>query len=228
MASLPSQQDKKQASVAVLDRRDSEAGLVPQTPTQAPFPRWPRILGAILNIFIFTASISIIGILTHSLSNYSGSRGIHFGGTAASWPKDLNLHPAYFLLAASAMSIAPSLLSTVFGFRRSKAQSYSTIEKILVVISGVLFVMWTVGDIQQGVSEKTPKKDILRWACRRRNSPTNILVSYTSVCDEQLAIKYLAILVTIAELGSLISGITTWCLVKRHSKLIDEPWRAKA
>ncbi|KAL8774491.1 MAG: hypothetical protein Q9209_000864 [Squamulea sp. 1 TL-2023] len=228
MASLLSQQDKKQASVEVLGRRDSEAGLIPQASTQAPFPRWPRILGAILNIFVFSASISIIGILAHSLSNYSGSRGIRFGGTAASWPKDLNLHPAYFLLAVSAISIAPSLLSTVIGFRRLKAQSYSTIEKFLVVASGVLLIMWIVGDIMQGVSEKTPKRDILRWACRRRNSLTNVLVSYTSVCDEQLAIKYLAILITIAELGSLVSGITTWSLVKRYSKLIDEPWRAKA
>ncbi|KAL8650728.1 MAG: hypothetical protein Q9226_005022 [Calogaya cf. arnoldii] len=218
----------KQASVKILDRRDSEAGLVPQTPSQILFPRWPRILGAALNVFVLSASVSIISILAHSLSNYSGSRDIHFGGTAISWPKDLNLHPAYFVIAVSALSIVPSLLSTIVGLRRMKAQSHSTIEKTLAVTSGVLLVMWMVSNIIQGVSEKTPKRDLLKWACRRRDSPTNVLVSYTSVCDEQLAIKYLAILITVAELGSLVSGVTTWCLINRRSKLIEEPWRVKA
>ncbi|KAL8912508.1 MAG: hypothetical protein Q9171_002521 [Xanthocarpia ochracea] len=186
MAASPSPLDTKQASVEVIDHRDSEAGLIPQLSSQAPLPRWPRILGATLNIFVLLASVSIIGVLAHSLSNYSGSRGIHFGGTTASWPSDLNLHPAYFLLAVSAISIAPCLLSTVVGLRRSKAQLLSTMEKILTITSGVLLVMWMVGDILQGVSEKTPKRDLLSWACRRRDSPTNILISYTSVCDEQI------------------------------------------
>ncbi|KAL8749800.1 MAG: hypothetical protein Q9199_007469 [Rusavskia elegans] len=228
MATSPSLSDTKQASVEVLDRRDSEAGLVPRTTSQIPFPRWPRILGATLNIFIFSASVSIIGILAHSLSNYSGSRGIHFGGTAISWPKDLNLHPAYFVIAASAMSIVPSLLSIIVELRRLKAQLHSRMEKTLAVISGALFVVWMVSDVIQGMSEKTPKRDLLKWACRRRDSPTNVLVSYTSVCDEQLAIKYLAVLITIAELGSLVGGVTTWWLIKRRSKLLDEPWRVKA
>lgn len=44
----------------------------------------------------------------------------------------------------------------------------------------------------------------------------------------QLAVKYLAVLITIAELGSLVSGVITWYLMKRRSKLLDEPWRVKA
>ncbi|KAL8733565.1 MAG: hypothetical protein Q9166_001973 [cf. Caloplaca sp. 2 TL-2023] len=245
MATTPSQSDTELASVEVADRRDSEAGLILQTPNQASFPKWPRILGAVLNIFILIASISIIGVLVHSLSNYSGSRGIRFGGTASSWPKDLNLNPAYLILSLSTVSIAPSLLSIILGFRRSKAPIHSTVEKVLVLISGALFVVWIAGDVLQGLSEKTPKRDLLRWACRRRDSPTNVLVSYTSVCDEQvsqapsvryycvranmiqLAIKYLAILITIAELGSLASGAITWYLAKRRSMWIDEPWRIK-
>ncbi|KAL8992442.1 MAG: hypothetical protein Q9169_007104, partial [Polycauliona sp. 2 TL-2023] len=185
MSTSPIQPDLKQASVGFLERHDSEAGLVSQLPSQAPCPKWPRILGASLNIFVLSASVSIIAILAHSLSNYSGSRGIHFGGTSISWPRDLNLHPAYFVIAASAMSIVPSLVSTIVGLRRRKAQSYSIVEKILAVLSGVLFIMWMTSVVLQAVSEKTPKKDILKWACRRRDSPTNVLVSYTSVCDEQ-------------------------------------------
>ncbi|KAL8920890.1 MAG: hypothetical protein Q9172_004307 [Xanthocarpia lactea] len=96
-------------------------------------------------------------------------------------------------------------------------------EKILTITNGVLLVIWMVGDILQGVSEKTPKRDLLSWACRRRDSPTNILISYTS-----LAVKCLAIFITIAELGILVSGITTLCHIKRRSKLIGEPWRVKA
>lgn len=83
--------------------------------------------------------------------------------------------------------IGPSLLSSVTAFRRSKAWSYSTTEKVLVLISAVLLVIWIAGDVLQGVSEKVPKRDLLSWACRRRNSPTNVLVSYTSVCDEQVS-----------------------------------------
>lgn len=183
MATSPSLFDTKQASVQV---RDSEADPLSRTTSQVPFPRWPRTLGATLNTFIFLAAVSIIGILAHSLSSYSGSRGIHFGGTAISWPKDLKLHPAYFVIAASAMSIVPSLWSTVVGCRQLKAQSHSTMEKALAVISGVLLVVWIVSDVLQGESEKTPKRDLLKWACRRRDSPTNVLVRYTSVCDEQV------------------------------------------
>ncbi|KAL8659391.1 MAG: hypothetical protein Q9202_007140 [Teloschistes flavicans] len=59
-------------------------------------------------------------------------------------------------------------------------------ERILAVSSGLLLVMWITGVALQGVSERTPKKDLLSWACRRRESPTNVLVSYTSICDEQV------------------------------------------
>lgn len=244
MATTSCQADTKQAIVAVVDRRDSEAGPYLPTYDLPPFPRWPRIIGAAFNTFILLASISIISILAHSLHNYSGTRGIHFGGTAISWPKNLNLHPAYLLLAASAMSIVPCLAATVVNLHRLKTRSCSTMEKVMAFISGVLLVMWIVGDILQGVSEKTPKKDLLSWACRRRGSPTNIMVSYTSICDEQVgfgslapliartntvqrAVKYLAILITIAELGSLFSYVTTWYLTKRRSRLVDEPWRIK-
>ncbi|KAL8844195.1 MAG: hypothetical protein Q9205_002269 [Flavoplaca limonia] len=227
MASLSIQPDLKQASVGFLHRQDSEAGLVSHIPSRPPFPRWPRILTAALNIFTLLASISIIAIFAHSLSNYSGSRGIHFGGTSISWPRDLNLRPAYLVIAVSALTIFPSLLSAIVELRRLKAQSYSTGEKILAVISGVLLVMWIASVVLQGVSETTPKRDILKWACRRRDSPTNVLVSYTSVCDEQLAIKAMAILVTIAELVSLLGGASTWCLLRRRSKLLNEPWRVK-
>ncbi|KAL8716493.1 MAG: hypothetical protein Q9225_006184 [Loekoesia sp. 1 TL-2023] len=228
MATVSCPANTKEAIVAVVDRRDSEAGPYLPIHNLPPFPRWPRIIGAAFNAFILLASISIIGILAHSLHNYSGTRGIHFGGTAISWPKDLNLHPAYLILAASAMGIVPCLAATVVNLYRSKASSCSTMEKVMTFISGVLLVMWIVGEILQGVSEKTPKKDLLSWACRRKSSPTNIMVSYTSICDEQRAVKYLAILITIAELGSLFSYVTIWYLTKRRSRLVDEPWRMKA
>ncbi|KAL8730331.1 MAG: hypothetical protein Q9181_004690 [Wetmoreana brouardii] len=178
--------DTKQASVAAADRQDSEAGPPLQAVTLPSFPRWPRVLGAAFNVFVLLGSISIIGILAHSLRNYSGTRGIHFQGLNISWPKNLNLRPAYVILAASAMSVGPSFAFTVIGLRRSKAPTYSRLERVLASITCVLLVMWVVGDILQGVSEKSPKTDILRWACRRRESPTNVLVSYTSICDEQV------------------------------------------
>ncbi|KAL9004983.1 MAG: hypothetical protein Q9188_002231 [Gyalolechia gomerana] len=228
MAIASCQADTEEVFVSVTDRRDSEAGPPFYIFSPPLFPRWPRIIGAVFSAFVFLASVSNIGILAHSLQNYSGTRGIRFGGTANSWPKDLSLHPAYFIIAASALSVAPSLLSAIVNLRRSKASSPSRVETVMAFISGILLVVWIVGDILQAVSEKTPKTDILSWACRRRSSPTNVVVSYTSICDEQRAIKYLAILITVAELGSLISFMTTLYLTRRRSRFIDEPWRVKA
>ncbi|KAL8938586.1 MAG: hypothetical protein Q9216_003814 [Gyalolechia sp. 2 TL-2023] len=228
MAIASCQTDSKEFLVSVTDRRDSEAGPPLCTYNPPLFPRWPRIIGAAFNIFVFLASVSIIGIVAHSLQSYSGTRGIRFGGTANSWPKDLNLHPAYFIIAASALSVAPTLVSAIVNLRRLKASSPSRMEIVMACISGILLIVWIVGDILQGISERTPKKDILNWACRRRSSPTNVVVSYTSICDEQRAIKYMAILITIAELGSLVSFVTTRYLTRRRSRLIEEPWRVKA
>lgn len=179
--------DTRRASSTGADRKDSEAGPFFQITTLRPFPKWPRIVGVALNLFVLLGSISIIGILAHSLHNYSGTRGINFAGLNISWPKDLNLHPAYVVLAASSISIGPSLASTLVGFRRLRIPSYSIMERILAVLSGLLLVMWITGVALQGVSERTPKKDLLSWACRRRESPTNVLVSYTSICDEQVS-----------------------------------------
>lgn len=242
MATPSSQPDLKHTSVPAVDRRDSEAGpLLSVVPP--PFPTWPRILGAFLNIFVLSASVSIMGVLAHSLHHYSGTRNIHFGGTAISWPKDLDLHPAYLVLAASALSVTPSLLAIILSIRRLKVPSWSMLEQVLAIISGVLLLMWIAAAGMQGISEKEPKTNMLSWACRRRDSPTNVLVSYTSVCDEQVGIpfysgntakitqqvvKYLAILITVAEFGILIGCIATWHLSRRWSRLTDEPWRIKA
>ncbi|KAL9019855.1 MAG: hypothetical protein Q9185_002904 [Variospora sp. 1 TL-2023] len=171
---------------------------------------------------------TITGILAHSLHDYSGTKDIRFGGTTISWPADLNLYPTYFFLATSATSVAPSLLAAFLNVRRRKIHSCSTMEKALAFVSGVLVLIWIAADLTQGVSERTPKTDILSWACRRRDSPTNELVSYASVCDEQQAVKYLAVVITIAESGALVVSILVWHLVKRWSGLVKEPWRITA
>lgn len=186
MATLASQPQLKHTSVTVADCRDPEAGPPPQSAVRPPFPKWPRTLGAALNIFVLLASVSVISILAHSLHEYSSTRDIHFGGTAISWPNDLNLHPDYLIIAASAMSLAPSLIATFLSLRRLKVPSYSTMEKIQALGSAVLLIVWIVADSVQGISGKTPRTDLLSWACRRRDSPTNVLVSYTSICDEQV------------------------------------------
>lgn len=155
--------DMKQASVAAADRLDFDAGPIIQTTITPPIPRWPRALEVAFNVFILLGSISIIGVLARSLSKYSGTRDIQFEGLNISWPKDLNLQPAYLILAASAMSISPSLSSVIVGFRRSRNSSYVTLEKALAAINGVLLVVWVTGDILRGVSERTPKTDLLIW-----------------------------------------------------------------
>lgn len=206
MAITSCQADTKETIVSVTDRRDSEAGLLVFTNSPPPFPRWTRIVGTALSGFVFSASVSIIGILAHSLHNYSGTRGIRFGGTANSWPKDLNLHPAYFIIAASGLSIVPSLVSAIINLRRSKASSISRLETVMAYIGSILLVVWIVGDVLQGVSENTPKKDILNWACRRRSSPTNMVVKYTSICDEQVRKGLLSLIAFVLTQDSVRSS----------------------
>ena len=182
---LPS--DTKQASTGPTDHSENELDSIGQLNSPSSFPKWPRILVVAFNTFILLGSVFIIGVLAHSLSTYSGTRGIHFGGSSISWPTELNLRPACMVLAASAMSVSPSLASIVIGLRRPRSLCYSNMEKILALIDSVLLVMWITSDILKGVSERTPKRDLLSWACRRRGSPTNKLVNYTLVCDEQVS-----------------------------------------
>ena len=170
----------------INERRDSEAGPLIQLGQSKPFPRWPKLVAAALNLFALLAVIAIIGILAHSLRSYSGTRGIQFTGQSISWPIDLNLQPSYMFLAVSALTVLPSAASVIVLFKRSKNPSLGLIEKILAVASCVLFVLWIVAVVLQRVSENTPKKDLLKWACRRRQSPTNAVVSYWSVCEEQV------------------------------------------
>ncbi|KAL8973973.1 MAG: hypothetical protein Q9197_001786 [Variospora fuerteventurae] len=228
MAVLSSGPDLKYTSATLVDRRDSGVTIPLRFISPPPFPVWPRLLVAALNIFVLLACITIMAILAHSLHNYSGTKDIRFGGTTISWPTNLNLYPTYLFLATSATSVAPSLLAAFLNVRRRKFHSCSTMEKALAFVSGVLVLIWIAADVTQGVSERSPKADILSWACRRRDSPTNVLVSYASVCDEQQAVKYLAVVITIAESGALVVSILVWHLVKRWSGLVKEPWRITA
>ena len=160
---------------------------------QEQFPqmsRWPRLLNACLHAVVFVLALVIVGLLSHSLRNYSGSRDIHFGtGAAISWPKDLNLVPAYIFLALAAANTLVSLVSALHQgwLIRRKFHSFSVGEGGSALSAFLGFVFWLAADSIQAKSEGTPKKDLLRWACKRHSSPTNVLVSYDSICQEQVS-----------------------------------------
>lgn len=168
---------------------DQENGISSSSQPLHIMPRWPRYLGIAFHILIVLFSIAIIGLVSHSLHSYSSTRNINFSGLNASWPKDLNLRLEYFFLAISSLSIASSFASSIHTFLRRKSNSFSVFEIVSIIMSVLVFSLWIAGLAVQYQSEKTPKRDVLRWSCRRRNNPTNTLVSYASICDEQVRLS---------------------------------------
>lgn len=187
MAVTPHAKKIFQNSANTTNPKDQENGLSSPSQPLHTMPRWPRNLGVALNILVILLSIAIISLVSHSLHSYSSTRNIKFSGINASWPKDLNLRPAYFFLAISSLTIAFSFVSSIHTFLRRNSNSLSVFEAVSLVATVPLFGLWIAGDVIQYQSERVPKGDVLEWSCRRRNSPTNTLVSYASICDEQVS-----------------------------------------
>ena len=174
------------ASSHTAGSRDNESGVEKPKHGFYALPRWPRYIGIALHIIVISSSIIIIALVCHSLKSYSGTRDIKFSGILTSWPKDLNLRPAYFFLTSSSLSLALSVVLSVYSFLRRNRPSFTAVEVASTIIGVIMSALWITADVLQHQSEKTPKKDVLMWSCRRRGSPTNSLVSYASICNEQV------------------------------------------
>ena len=175
-------------SVRVIeDVQDTEQALIFPQPPSARIPRWPRIISTSTHVLVAVLGTVIIGLGAHTLAGYSPTRGIHFGGVDISWPKNLDLHPIFFFLIVSAMSLILSLSSAILTFRRLSQSKFSLVEVASTMISLVMLLFWLAATFLQHHSELTPKKDLLSWACRRTSSPRNILVRYESICHEQVS-----------------------------------------
>lgn len=148
-------------------------------------PKWPRYAATSLHLLVMGSSIAIIALVVHSLRTFFDTRNIKFSGTNASWPDDLNLRPAYFFMAIASISLAVSLGSSLHSFLRRNSLIFSTIDVVSAIGATILTVLWITGDALQYHSEKTPKRDMLSWACRRSESPTNSRVGYASTCSQQ-------------------------------------------
>lgn len=202
-------------------------------------PKWPRYAAMSLHLLVMSSSIAIIVLVAHSLRAFFNTRNIKFGGTNASWPKDLNLQPAYFFLAIASISLAVSLGSSLYSFLRRNSLTFSIIDAVSAVGTVLLMVLWITGDVLQYQSEKTPKRDVLSWSCRRSESPTNSLVGYASICTQQAspriskilltltdysqeAIKYLAIFITVLEVLLLTCLAGTYHIARNIAKKLEE------
>lgn len=149
-------------------------------------PRWPRYLGIASHILAIIFSATIIGLISFCLQKYFDTRNINFSGIHESWPQDLNLQPSYIFLAVSSLSLAFSTASCAYLFLHRKFTTFTAFDIISLVMSGFIFVIWVAGDAVQTQSLKHPAADILTWSCRRSDSPTNAIVSYASVCNEEV------------------------------------------
>lgn len=201
-------------------------------------PKWPRYAATSLHLLVGSSSIAIIALVAHSLRTYFDTMNIKFGGINASWPKDLNLRPAYFFLVIASLSLAVSLVSSLYSFMRRNSPTFSVIDAVSALGVIILAALWITGDALQYQSEKTPKRDVLSWSCRRSESPTNALVGYASTCTQQVspasvfivsladhlqeAIKYLAILITVVELLLLVCLMGTYRIARNISKKLEE------
>lgn len=188
MASIIYHKDEVEHQCTVHVIEDAEVAVTPLTRTSPGLPLWPRILTASLHILVVLSTAAIIGLLAHTLTGYSGSRGIKFGGNNISWPSDLDLHPAVFLLVIASISMLNSLVWTGFTLFRLKRPSFSPAEVASIMLSLGLLILWLAADFLETRSEHTPKKSLLSWACRRESSPTNVLVRYGSICEEQVCL----------------------------------------
>lgn len=180
-----------QPSVRVTeDVQDTEQAHVFPQPPSARIPRRPRIISTCTHVLVVILGTVIIGLGSHTLAGYSPTRGIHFGGVDISWPKNLDLHPIYFFLIVSAMSLVLSLSSAILTLRRLSQSNFSLVEVASTMVSLVMLLFWLAANFLQHHSESTPKKDLLSWACRRTSSPTNILVRYETICHEQVSNRF--------------------------------------
>lgn len=149
-------------------------------------PRWPRYLGIASHILVIIFCATIIGLISFCLHKYFDTRNINFSGIHESWPQGLNLQPSYLFLAVSSLSLTLSTASCAYLFLHRKSTTFTALDIISFVMCGIIFVIWIVGDAVQTQSHKHPTADILEWSCRRSDSPTNAIVSYASVCNEQV------------------------------------------
>ena len=173
-------------SSSLLVARDPEAI---KTPKPTDLARWPSISGLILHTLVLLFSFSIIGLIFHSKMLYSGSRDIHFSGINISWPKDIDLFPVEFVLVLTAVSVVHSFLSITQHCRRFNSTPIGVIDMSLAGFSLLLFGAWIAGIVLLARTENSPSSTLRQWACRRKDSPSNILVDYASVCREQVRKK---------------------------------------
>lgn len=158
----------------------------PSSSQPLTLPRWPRYLGIASHILAIIFSATIIGLISFCLHKYFDTRNINFSGIHESWPQDLNLQPSYIFLAVSSLNLAFSTASCAYLFLYRKSTTFTALDIISLVMSCILFVIWFVGDAVQSQSHQHPTADILKWSCRRSDSPTNAIVSYSSVCNEEV------------------------------------------
>lgn len=158
----------------------------PPSSQRLTVPRWPRYLGIASHILVIIFSATIIELISFCLHKYFETRDINLSGIQESWPKDMNLQPPYLFLAVSCLSLAFSTAACAYLFLRRKSTTFAALDIVSTAMSGVIFVIWVAGDAVQTHSQKYPTTDILEWSCRRIDSPANAIVSYASVCREEV------------------------------------------
>ena len=155
-------------------------------PSQPLLPKWPRYLGIASHILVIIFCAIIIVLTSFSLHKYLDTRNIYFSGIRESWPQDLNLQPSHLFLVLSSLSLAFSTASCAYLSLHRKSTTFTALDITSCAMSGLIFVIWVAGDAVQTQSHRHPTADILEWACRRSDSPTNALVRYASICHEQV------------------------------------------
>lgn len=191
MAVSNTEKDPIQVSANTINPQDQENGLLLSNVTTQTMSRWPRYVVMAFHLLVVIFSIIIVALVPRTLRSYSDTRNIRFHGSDVSWPKDLNLQPSYFFLAVSSLTILASLASCVYTYFQRNADNFSVPEMVCVVMSVVMLGLWIAADVIQHRSEKTPRTDILKWSCRRRDGPNNALVSYAATCNAQVSHSHL-------------------------------------
>lgn len=150
-------------------------------------PRWPAIARLALNLLILLSSITVLGLIGNSAYQHARTKDINFSGTDRAWPPDLNLLPIKYLLAVAVVTLLSSLMASVHCYRRLPAKMLSAIDMTFAGLAMSLFGAWIGGDVILYQSLQAPERNLMIWACHRRSSPTNVIVKYNAVCQEQVS-----------------------------------------
>lgn len=149
-------------------------------------PRLPGIFRFLLRLVIFLESAAVLSLTTHSVSIFTRTQTIRFGGIEPAWPDQIELFPARFRQAVACTSLSISLLVLVHLLWRRFTTPPLFDNYYAIVCSGLMMGLWFAAAIVSRQHPGHEKGTIASWACPRAGTRPIRVVDYNLICAEQV------------------------------------------